>query len=124
MQEENRNRRARALGAIGAVGALIPLFSLALSAYQFVKIEDQKLRQQSFENYHALIARFTNKEAPSSAVVAATIFELKNYPAYCAISLNLVSFLRETWKGDKLSIEAMDLVQPDLEKACNRNGHP
>jgi hypothetical protein len=104
------------LAVVGGVGAIVPLLSLALSAYQFVRIEDQKLKQQRFENYHALIAKFGTR-AISSTVTVTTMYELKNYPEYCEVSLLIVEFYQEYWT-DKLSKDGLLLVRPHLEQQC------
>ena len=119
MSEWLKSNQNKLWTLLGSVGALLPLLSLAFSAYQFVRIEDEKLRQQSFENYHSLISKL-GTQTTSSTVASATIYEMKNYPAYCEISLLIIDFYQEPWKGDKLDAGAMELVKPDLQRACKR----
>lgn len=99
---------------VGLISIVIPLFSLAFSAYQYTKVESAYIKQKSFENYHFLISNF---RGGSSQVAAATIYELKHYPEYCEISLKILASYEETWT-DKLALETISLVKPELEKSC------
>lgn len=100
---------------VGFITAMIPLFSIAFSAFEYVQAETLYNKQKSFENYHFLISNFS---AGSSQVTAATIYELKNYPQYCQITLKILNSLEASWT-DNLSLETIGLVKPELEKECN-----
>ncbi|GLX76706.1 hypothetical protein tinsulaeT_00460 [Thalassotalea insulae] len=100
---------------VGFATMMIPLFSIAFSVFEYVKNENAFVKQKSFENYHFLISNFNGA---SSQVSAATIYELKNYPQYCQITLKILASYEATWT-DELSLETIKLVKPGIEKDCN-----
>ena len=117
MSDSQKNKdKPSILAVIGVIAAIIPLFSLAFSAYQFIKLEDARFKQQTFENYHATISKIAT-ENRDATVVSAAIYELKNYPEYCQISLSIIDHYYEQWTND-LSRKAMALAKSDLQKVC------
>jgi len=99
----------------GFITAMIPLFSIAISVFEYVQVENAYNKQKYFENYHFLISNFREGSSQTSA---ATIYELKNYPQYCQITLKILESYEATWT-DQLSLETIQLVKPELERACN-----
>jgi hypothetical protein len=113
--EKTEKRKINIMKALAFVTAMIPLFSIAFSAFEYVQAEAAYNKQKSFENYHFLISNFS---AGSSSVSAATIYELKNYPQYCQITLKILESLESSW-SNKLSLETILMVKPGLESDCN-----
>ena len=109
------NKSVNFMKILGFATVMIPLFSIAFSSFEYVKAENAYLKQKSFENYHFLISNF---KGASSQEAAATIYELKNYPEYCQITLNILGSFEATW-SDKLSLETIGMVKPEIEESCS-----
>ncbi|MFC4701585.1 hypothetical protein ACFO4O_15625 [Glaciecola siphonariae] len=114
--EENTTGRFDYFKVIAFVTAMAPLFTIAFSAFEYVSVENTYKKQLEFENYHFLISKFS-KEGVTSENAAAIIYELKNYPQYCEISLEILSTFEAAWT-DSLPLKAIKLVKPELSNAC------
>lgn len=103
---------------MSVISFLIPFCALVFSAYQYVDIEKDKYTQQRYENYHMLIERFGGGQRGSLSISAASIYELKSYPEYCAISIRILKYFKELWKDPFLANE-INLTLPSLIEECD-----
>lgn len=98
------------------IGLVVSVAVLAFSGFRYVQIEETKQRQQSFSNYHYLIKEFGggNKES----ITAAVVFELRNYPEYCDLSLRLLQHFEPEWP-EGVAKKEMKKTLSHLQGSCS-----
>ena len=99
------------------IGFVVSMATLAFSGVQYVNIESTKQKQQSFDNYHKLIKEFGGGNKDS--ITAAVVFELRNYPEYCSLSLNLLEHFEKEW-SDGVAKNEMRTTTTFLQNECNK----
>jgi len=99
---------------------LLSLGVLAFSAYRYVTVRRDELRNQRYERYHTLlmkVSRGTDDQGLMKLVSQrAFIYELRHFPEYSALTRRLLESLLSEWKNDpdknaKLSFEIQDTIK-------------
>lgn len=99
---------------------LLSLGVLAFSAYRYVTVRRDELRNQRYERYHTLlmkVSRGTDDQGLMKQVSQrAFIYELRHFPEYSALTRRLLESLLSEWKNDpdknaKLSFEIQDTIK-------------
>jgi hypothetical protein len=112
------------LNEIGATFTVLAFFLsvgvLAFSAYRYVTVRRDELRNQRYEKYHALlmkVSRGTDDQGPMKLVSQrAFIYELRHFPEYSDLTKRLLESLLNDWKKDPdknaiLSFEIQDTIK-------------
>lgn len=99
---------------------LLSIAALAFSAYRYVTVRRDELRNQRYEQYHTLlmkVGRGTDDQGPMKLVSQrAFIYELRHFPEYCALTKRILESLLSDWKKDPdknaiLSFEIQDTIK-------------
>lgn len=99
---------------------LLSLAVLAFSAYRYVTVRRDELRNQRYEQYHTLlmkVSRGTDDQGLMKLVSQrAFIYELRHFPEYSALTKRLLESLLSDWKKDPdknaiLSFEIQDTIK-------------
>jgi len=99
---------------------LLSVGVLAFSAYRYVTVRRDELRNQRYEQYHTLlmkVSRGTDDQGPMKLVSQrAFIYELRHFPEYSALTKRLLESLLSDWKKDPdknaiLSFEIQDTIK-------------
>ena len=91
------------------LGVVIPLCVIAFSAFQYVQTNDISAKQRKFENYHLIIERFGGGNTGSIFVTVANIYELRNYPEYREVSINILEDMQKNWATSKEPLVAREI---------------
>jgi len=85
----------------GALGVALIVIPLAWSAYTYLSIKKQDLRERRFIAYHKLIQQLVEREDPNQPMrldrQIAVIFELRNFKEYFPVTLRILRGLKESW---------------------------
>lgn len=99
---------------------LLSIAVLAFSAFRYVTVRRDELRNIRYEQYHALllkISRGTDGEGLLKLVSQrAFIYELRHFPEYSALTKRLLESLLSEWKENpeksaKLTFEIQDTIK-------------
>lgn len=99
---------------------LLSVAVLAFSAYRYVTVRRDELRNQRYEQYHTLlmkVSRGTDDQGLMKLVSQrAFIYELRHFPEYSALTKRLLESLLSDWKKDPdknaiLSFEIQDTIK-------------
>lgn len=96
------------INEIGSVATILAfIFSvavLAFSAYRYVSLRKDELKNQRYERYHLLlrnISRGHDAEGPLKLVSQrAFIYELRHFPEYKHLTIRLLKSLLSEWQED------------------------
>ncbi len=106
--------------AFTVLAFLLSIAVLAFSAYRYVTVRRDELRNQRYEQYHSLLmkaSRGTDDQGPMKLVSQrAFIYELRHFPEYGALTKRLLESLLSDWKKDPdknaiLSFEIQDTIK-------------
>lgn len=106
--------------AFTVLAFLLSIAVLAFSAYRYVTVRRDELRNQRYEQYHTLltkVSRGTDDQGPMKLVSQrAFIYELRHFPEYGALTKRLLESLLSDWKKDPdknaiLSFEIQDTIK-------------
>lgn len=86
------------------LGVVIPLCVIAFSAWEYTEARKFESKQNTFENYHLIVERFAGGEKGSVFVIVANIFELRNYPEYREVSLEILKDMKLNWQSTRISL--------------------
>lgn len=106
--------------AFTVLAFLLSMLVLAFSAFRYVSVRRDELKNQRYEKYHSLlmkVSRGTDAQGPLKLVSQrAFIYELRHFPEYGALTRRLLESLLNDWKGDAdknatLSFEIQDTIK-------------
>ncbi|MGF6097688.1 hypothetical protein [Pseudomonas sp. 18175] len=94
------------LNEIGAVATILAfvfsIAALAFSAYRYVSLRKDELKNQRYERYHLLLRNVSkghDAEGPFKLVSQrAFIYELRHFPEYKLLTVRLLTSLKEEWQ--------------------------
>ncbi len=94
------------LNEIGAVCTILAfvfsIAALAFSAYRYVSMRKDELKNERYERYHLLLRNISkghDAEGPFKLVSQrAFIYELRHFPEYKVLTVRLLNSLREEWQ--------------------------
>ncbi len=82
---------------------IVPLIALAFSGYRWVVIRESELKAGRFQAYHRLIHNIIVGASEHGSMKLASqlayIFELRNFPEYAALTLDVLRLLRKEWSA-------------------------
>ena len=112
------------LNEIGSIATVLAfLFSVAVvafSAYRYVSLRRDELKNQRYERYHFLlrnISKGQDSEGPLKLVSQrAYIYELRHFPEYKSLTIRLLESLINEWQEDadrstKLNYEIQETIK-------------
>lgn len=80
---------------------IVPLISLAFSGYRWLGIRESELKAVRFQTYHRLIHNISVGKSEHGSMKLASqlayIFELRNFPEYAALTIDVLRLLRKEW---------------------------
>lgn len=91
------------------LSVIIPLFVIAFSAWEYTESRKSETKQNTFENYHLIVERFTGGDKGSVFVIVANIFELRNYPEYKEVSLKILKDMKLNWSTTRIPLIEMEI---------------
>lgn len=106
--------------AFTVLAFLLSVIVLAFSAYRYVSVRRDELRNQRYEQYHSLllkISRGVDTQGPLKLVSQrAFIYELRHFPEYSGLTKRLLESLLSEWKENpdksaKLTFEIQDTIK-------------
>lgn len=108
------------IGVVFTVLAFVlSLVVLAMSAFRYVSVRRDELKNQRYERYHALL-RNISTGADVGGILRlvsqrAFIYELRHFPEYGILTKRLLESLLVDWKADpeknvKLTFEIQDTI--------------
>lgn len=90
---------------------LLSIAALSFSAYRYVTVRRDELRNQRYEQYHALlmkVSRGIDEQGVMKLVSQrAFIYELRHFPEYGALTKRLLESLLDDWKDDRAKNEIL-----------------
>lgn len=109
------------IGTIATIfSLLITLAALAASAFRYVTVRRDELRNQRYERYHYLLrtvsSGFDTTGQLKLTSQRAYIYELRHFPEYKQLTTRLLQSLLEEWKSNGshhdavLDIEAAETI--------------
>lgn len=109
------------IGSIATIFAFVfSVAALAFSAYRYVSMRKDELKNQRYERYHLLLRNISKGhdiEGPFKLVSQrAFIYELRHFPEYKTLTIRLLKSLTEEWhnpdgKGEKLEYEIQETIK-------------
>ncbi|SUI69804.1 hypothetical protein [Shewanella morhuae] len=112
------------LNEIGAISTILAfIFSvavLAFSAYRYVSLRQDELKNQRYERYHLLLRNISQGHDFSGVLKLvsqrAFIYELRHFPEYKSLTIRLLESLLIEWQEDadkstKLSYEIQETIK-------------
>ncbi len=112
------------LNEIGSIATILAfIFSvavLAFSAYRYVSLRKDELKNQRYERYHLLLLNISQGHdagGPLKLVSQrAFIYELRHFPEYKYLTIRLLESLLSEWQEDagksvKLSYEIQETIK-------------
>lgn len=80
---------------------IVPLISLAFSGYRWLRIRESELKAVRFQTYHRLMHNISVGTSEHGSMKLASqlayIFELRNFPEYAALTIDVLRLLRKEW---------------------------
>ncbi|WFC61507.1 hypothetical protein EWH21_07140 [Pseudomonas sp. REST10] len=112
------------LNEIGSIATILAfIFSvavLAFSAYRYVSLRKDELKNQRYERYHLLLRNISqgqDTDGPLKLVSQrAFIYELRHFPEYKHLTIRLLQSLLTEWqedagKSEKLNYEIQETIK-------------
>lgn len=108
---------------IGVIFTVLTFFSLivsACSAFRYVSVRRDELKNQRYEKYHSLLQKIScGSDIQGQLKLVsqrAFIYELRHFPEYRSLTQRLLESLQSEWKEDpeknaKLSFEIEDTLK-------------
>jgi len=99
---------------------LLSIIVLAFSAFRYVSLRKDELKNHRYEHYHSLllkVSRGADTQGPLKLISQrAFIYELRHFPEYRALTTRLLESLLSEWKEDleknaKLTFEIQDTIR-------------
>ncbi len=96
---------------VTALTFLLSIAALSFSAYRYVTVRRDELRNQRYEQYHTLLMKISRgiDEQGGMKLVSqrAFIYELRHFPEYGALTKRLLESLLDDWKDDRAKNEIL-----------------
>ena len=109
------------IGVVFTVFAFaLSIGTLAFSAFRYVSLRRDELRNQRYERYHTLLRNISSGADADGLLKLvsqrAFIYELRHFPEYSALTKRLLESLLGEWKEDpdkngKLALEIQDTIK-------------
>lgn len=109
---------------IAIVGAAVTALPLIWGAFQYIQIKRGEEEARRFTTYHGIIKDLVETATMIDRQIA-SVYELRNYPAYFPASYRILGHLRKTWgalnspKHLEL-LEEMRLAQEHIARSGRR----
>lgn len=109
------------MGSMATVFALVvSLAALAFSAFRYVSLRRDELKNQRYERYHLLLRNISNGADSDGQLKLvsqrAFIYELRHFPEYKVLTVRLLESLIDEWrenddKKEKLTFEIQETIK-------------
>ncbi|WP_036302802.1 hypothetical protein [Methylotenera sp. L2L1] len=99
---------------------LFSLIVLAFSAFRYVSLRRDELKNQRYDQYHELLLKISRGTDTQGLLKLASqrafIYELRHFPEYSSLTKRLLESLLNEWKEDteknvKLTFEVQDTIK-------------